>query len=310
EVPPQPRTTLVSEPPRAEALRTASARALTLPDVTRPSLARLRPLPERALSWPRPLPLPSVSSLSRGGAARTGSDVSLAPALPPPPTLRGPTPICRSLARRESERGKLVADLAKRLGLKHVVFSGLENVQKLTGGRLTVPHFDGKGEVEEYFWSIGVPMTSVRLAAYFENFLTLWKPAKASDGDYYTLAIPMGDVPMHGISVADAGAAILSIFNSPEEFLGKAVGLSAEALTVQQYCDVFSKTLGKDVRDTKITPEAYEKLSFPAAKELADMCRFYQMQQDRDVALTHRLNPRVRSFNQFISDNLGAFKGL
>lgn len=83
-------------------------------------------------------------------------------------------------------QGKLVADIAKRLGLKHVVYSGLENVDRLSGGKLKVLHFDGKGEVEEYFWSIGVPMTSVRLAAYFENFLTMWKPAKSPDG-YYTL---------------------------------------------------------------------------------------------------------------------------
>lgn len=80
-----------------------------------------------------------------------------------------------------------MADTAKSLGLKHVVYSGLENVWRLTGGKLEVPHFDGKGEVEEYFWSIGVPMTSVRIAAYFENFLGPWKPVKASDGDYYTL---------------------------------------------------------------------------------------------------------------------------
>ncbi|XP_047421559.1 nmrA-like family domain-containing protein 1 [Sciurus carolinensis] len=211
---------------------------------------------------------------------------------------------------KEVCQGKLVADTAKRLGLKHVVYSGLENVEQLSGGKLRVPHFDGKGEVEEYFWSIGVPMTSVRLAAYFENFLTSWKPAKAPDGDYYTLALPMGDVPMDGISVADIGAAVSSIFNSPEEFIGKAVGLSAEALTTQQYADVLSKSLGKDVRDAKITPEAYEKLGFPAAKELADMCRFYQMKPERDVKLTHRLNPKVRSFSQFISENLGAFKDI
>ncbi|XP_014447998.1 nmrA-like family domain-containing protein 1, partial [Tupaia chinensis] len=147
--------------------------------------------------------------------------------------------------------GKLVADVAKRLGVRHVVFSGLENVGRLTGGKVEVLHFDGKGEVEEYFWSIGVPMTSVRLAAYFENFLSLWKPAKAPAGDHYTLALPMGDVPMDGISVADIGPAICSIFQSPEEFLGKAVGLSAEALTVQQYAEVLSKSLGKDVRDAK-----------------------------------------------------------
>ncbi|ERE74543.1 nmrA-like family domain-containing protein 1, partial [Cricetulus griseus] len=192
---------------------------------------------------------------------------------------------------KEACQGKLVADVAKRLGLKHVVYSGLENVDRLTGGKLKVLHFDGKGEVEEYFWSIGVPMTSVRLAAYFENFLTLWKPVKTSEG-HYTLvdtlvflalwvlfrgplncprlphgshthkgqdrtrsgkhtALPMGDVPMDGISVADVGAVVSSIFASPEEFVGKAVGLSAEALTIQQYADILSKTLGKDIRDAK-----------------------------------------------------------
>uniref|UniRef100_A0A8D2BDF8 NmrA-like family domain-containing protein 1 n=1 Tax=Sciurus vulgaris TaxID=55149 RepID=A0A8D2BDF8_SCIVU len=184
--------------------------------------------------------------------------------------------------------GKLVADTAKRLGLKHMVYSGLENVEQLSGGKLHVPHFDGKGEVED-----------VHLAAYFENFLTSWKPAKAPDGNYYTLALPMGDVPMDGISVADIGAAVSSIFNSPEEFIGKA-----------QYADVLSKSLGKDVRDAKITPEAYEKLGFPATKELADMCRFYQMKPERDVKLTHHLNPKVKSFSQFISENLGAFKDI
>uniref|UniRef100_A0AC11ALW1 Uncharacterized protein n=1 Tax=Ovis aries TaxID=9940 RepID=A0AC11ALW1_SHEEP len=205
-------------------------------------------------------------------------------------------------------QGKVVADVAKSQGLKHVVYSGLENVKRLTNGKLEVLHFDRKGEVEEYFWSIGVPMTSVRVAAYFENFLGPLKPVKASDGDYYTLALPMGDVPMDGISVADIGAAVCSIFNSPEEFVGKAVGLSAEVLTIQQDADVLSKSLGKEVRDAKITPEAYEKLEFPGAKEMADMGRFYQMKPDRDIKLTHRLNPKVKSFSQFISENQAALK--
>ncbi|XP_037662565.1 nmrA-like family domain-containing protein 1 [Choloepus didactylus] len=168
--------------------------------------------------------------------------------------------------KKEVYQGKIVADAAKNLVLKHV-YSGLENVKWLTGGKLEVLHFDGKGEMEEYFWSTGVPMTSIRLAAYFENFLTMWKPMKARDGDYYTLAVPMGDIPTDGISVADVVAVVSSIFNSPEEFLGKAVGLSAEALTIQQYADVLSKSLGKEVRDAKIIPHAYKKLGFPAAEE-------------------------------------------
>ncbi|PIO14023.1 hypothetical protein AB205_0014350, partial [Aquarana catesbeiana] len=84
-------------------------------------------------------------------------------------------------------KGKRIADVSKRLGLTLVVYSGLENVKKLTNGKLEVPHFDGKGVVEEYFREIGVPMTSVRLPSYYENLLTFFKPQKDKDGDGYTL---------------------------------------------------------------------------------------------------------------------------
>ena len=87
-----------------------------------------------------------------------------------------------------AHQGKLLADLAKRLGLHYVVYSGLENIKKLTAGRLAAGHFDGKGEVEEYFRDIGVPMTSVRLPCYFENLLSFFLPQKAPDGKSYLLS--------------------------------------------------------------------------------------------------------------------------
>nr|KAF6490400.1 NmrA like redox sensor 1 [Molossus molossus] len=93
---------------------------------------------------------------------------------------------------QEVKQGKLLANLAKRLGLRYVVYSGLENIKKLTAGRLAVGHFDGKGEVEEYFRDIGIPMTSVRLPCYFENFLSYFLPQKAPDGKSYLLNNPRG----------------------------------------------------------------------------------------------------------------------
>lgn len=69
-----------------------------------------------------------------------------------------------------------------------MVYSGLENIKKLTAGRLAAGHFDGKGEVEEYFRDIGVPMTSVRLPCYFENLLSYFLPQKAPDGKSYLLS--------------------------------------------------------------------------------------------------------------------------
>ncbi|KAG8546873.1 hypothetical protein GDO81_029642, partial [Engystomops pustulosus] len=89
---------------------------------------------------------------------------------------------------KEVLQGKLVADLCKRLNLEVVVYSGLENVRKITGGKLDVAHFDSKGEVEEYFRHIHCPMTSVRVAFYYENLLHAFKP-RSKDGKMLLLGI-------------------------------------------------------------------------------------------------------------------------
>lgn len=210
----------------------------------------------------------------------------------------------------EVQQGKIAVDLAKQLGLKHFVYSGLENVNKLTGGKLKVLHFDSKGEVEEYLKDSGVPFTSVRMPAYFENFLTFFKPHREASGGAYPLNIPVGDVPMDGMSVADLGPIVVSVLKAPKDYLGKTIGLSSDRLTIQQYSEVMSKVLGKPFRDGKMSAEVYAKLGFPGAEEFADMFRFYMMKPDRDIVLTRRLNPAVRSFEQWLSENKEAFADL
>ncbi|KAG8567787.1 hypothetical protein GDO81_013774 [Engystomops pustulosus] len=211
---------------------------------------------------------------------------------------------------KEIKQGKLIADVSKRLGLKFVVFSGLENVKKLTKGKLEVLHFDGKGEIEEYFREIGVPMTSVRLPSYYENILTFFRPQKNKDSDSFSLAIPMGDVLLDGFSVKDLGGVVVSILKSPSDYKGKDIGLSTEKLTVAQYAAILSKVTGKDIRDAKISPDAYEKLGFPGAAELANMFRFYCQKPDRSVELTLKLNPKAKKFQAWAEENKEAFKDL
>ncbi|XP_074014329.1 nmrA-like family domain-containing protein 1 [Numenius arquata] len=208
---------------------------------------------------------------------------------------------------KEIVQGKRLADLSKRLGLRHVVYSGLENVKQLTGGRLEVLHFDGKGEVEEYFRKVSVPITSIRLPFYFENFLSIFKPQKAPQGDSYVLALPMGDTPMDGMAVEDMGPVVVSLLKSPKEYVGRVIGLSTGKLTEAEYAAVLSQQTGKTVKASKISPEDYEKRGSPGAKEMAAMFRFYAMKPDRDVDLTMKLNPKARTFSQWVADNKAAF---
>ncbi|XP_023442795.1 nmrA-like family domain-containing protein 1 isoform X3 [Dasypus novemcinctus] len=207
-------------------------------------------------------------------------------------------------------QGKLLADLAKRLGLRHVVYSGLENIKKLTGGKLAAGHFDGKGEVEEYFRDIGVPMTSVRLPCYFENLFSYFLPQKAPDGKSYLLSLPMGDIPMDGMAVADLGPVVLSLLQTPGEYVGRNIGLSTCRHTAAEYAALLSKHTGKAVHDAKTTPEEYEKLGFPGAQDLANMFRFYAMKPERNIELTLRLNPKARTLDQWLEQHRGDFAGL
>ncbi|XP_030654683.1 nmrA-like family domain-containing protein 1 isoform X4 [Nomascus leucogenys] len=266
---------------------------------------------------------------------------------------------------QEVKQGKLLADLARRLGLHYVVYSGLENIKKLTAGRLAAAHFDGKGEVEEYFRDIGVPMTSVRLSCYFENLLSHFLPRKAPDGKSYLLSkedgtrafhstshtqtlaslpiyetsawkvashsfiqdlsqtccsrpavgvrliripgLPTGDVPMDGMSVSDLGPVVLSLLKMPEKYVGQNIGLSTCRHTAEEYAALLTKHTGKVVHDAKMTPEDYEKLGFPGARDLANMFRFYALRPDRDIQLTLRLNPKALTLDQWLEQHKGDF---
>uniref|UniRef100_A0A8C9UFQ5 NmrA-like family domain-containing protein 1 n=1 Tax=Serinus canaria TaxID=9135 RepID=A0A8C9UFQ5_SERCA len=209
---------------------------------------------------------------------------------------------------KEIEQGRRLAELSKRQGLHHVVFSGLENVHQLTGGRLEVLHFDGKGIVEEHFQKIGVPTTIIRLPFYFENFLSIFKPQKAPEGgDTFVLELPMGDTPMDGMAVEDLGPVVLCLLKSPGEYIGQVIGLSTGKLTKAEYAAILSQQTGKTVTASKISPEEYEKQDCPGAKELAAMFRFYALKPDRNVALTMKLNPKARTFQQWLGDNKNAF---
>ena len=72
-------------------------------------------------------------------------------------------------------------------------------------------HFDSKARVEDYIEEKAGSMTwnSIRIAGYFNNFLTLWKPKKQDDGSY-VIDLPMEGKPIYGMDVDDIGECVAS----------------------------------------------------------------------------------------------------
>ena len=219
---------------------------------------------------------------------------------------------------KEIAEAKTFANAAKKAGLKHVIWSTLEDTREYVplsddrmptlNGKYKVPHFDGKGESNKFFTEAGIPTTFLYPSFYWDNFIYFGAgPKKGADGKL-ALTLPIGDAKMGGIAANDIGKCAYGIFKKGKEFIGKKVGLAGEQLTGKEMADGLSKALGQPVIYNKIPASVYRSFGFPGAEDLGNMFQFYdEFEKDlnklRDVNSTRQLNPELQSFSQWLKEN-------
>lgn len=213
--------------------------------------------------------------------------------------------------------GRNVAAAAKEAGIKHLVYSTLESPATASG--LSFPVFDAKIGVEQEILYAAVPFTFVQVAWYFNNLENNhpnphsgWYPWPRGPNGAYQLIIPIGPLGMHGIHSGDVGEACASIFEQPQRFIGSKVALSSEILTGDTMMDAFRGTFPR-VEFAFVNPPIEEyKTAAPAGfgDALYRMFKWYQFRTPRggDVALTHELNPQVRSFRAYLAEFRDRYK--
>lgn len=81
--------------------------------------------------------------------------------------------------------------------------------------------------------------------------------------------MPMGDVPIDGMAVADLGPVVLSLLKTPQEYIGWNIGLSTCRHTAEEYAALLAKHTGKVVRDAKVRGPAGHGSPIPAALRVA-----------------------------------------
>jgi uncharacterized protein YbjT (DUF2867 family) len=221
-------------------------------------------------------------------------------------------------AEKETAEAKRLANAAKEAGVQHVIWSTLEDTRKYVPldddsmptlhGKYKVPHFDGKGEGDQFFIEAGVPTTFLRASFYWDNFIYFGSgPKKGPDGKLY-LTLPLDDKKMAGIASEDIGKAAYGIFKGGKEMIGKTVGVAGEHLTGQEMATALSKAIGQEVIFNNVTPETYRGFGFPGADDLGNMFQFYRDFDEvcntvRDVNNSRKLNPELQSFDQWLQAN-------
>ena len=221
---------------------------------------------------------------------------------------------------KELAQAKNMAAAAKAAGLKHAIWSTLEDTRKWVPlsdnrmptlmGKYKVPHFDAKGEADRAFSDAGVPTTWLLTSFYWDNLIHFGMgPKKGPDGKL-ALTMPIGNAKLPGIAAEDIGKAALAIFKHGQDSIGKTVGISGDHLTGTQMAAALSKALGSEVRYNAVTPETYRSFGFPGADDLGNMFQFKRDFNDqfcnaRKPDAARKLAPTIQSFEQWLARNKG-----
>jgi uncharacterized protein YbjT (DUF2867 family) len=215
---------------------------------------------------------------------------------------------------KELTHAKNLAQAAKEAGVKHVIWSSLEDMRKWVPlsdnrmptlmGKYKVPHFDAKGEANKFFTDLGLPLTIMNTSFYWDNMIYFGMgPKKGPDGKL-AITFPMGDKKLPAMAAEDIGKCAYGIFKRGREFIGKTVGISGEFLTGEQMAAQLSEVLGKEIVYNSVSPEVYRKFGFPGAEDLGNM---FQVKRDfekeycadRDLKLSRSLNPELLTFRKW-----------
>lgn len=219
---------------------------------------------------------------------------------------------------KEMTHAKIMADAAKNAGLKHVIWSTLEDTRHyipLSDNRMPtlqekykVPHFDAKGESDHYFIDAGVPTTFLLASFYWENLIYFGAgPKRGADG-VLAITFPMGNKKLSGIASADIGKCAYGIFKKGTALVGKRIGVAGDEPTCSEMAASLTKALGEEVKYNAVPPDMYRSFGFPGADELGNMFQFYSEFEEvctstRHVPTSNELNPELQNFDTWLKEN-------
>ncbi len=219
---------------------------------------------------------------------------------------------------REIRQAKNMADAARAAGLKHVIWSSLDDTREYIPlsddrmptlmGNYKVPHFDAKGESEKFFTSGGIGATILHTVFYWDNLIYFGLGPKRGGDGKLAITFPMGDKRLPGIAAEDIGKCAYGIFKGGDKYIGQTIGIAGGHPTAQEMADALSETVGEKVVYNDVPPEVYRSFGFPGADDMGNMFQFKrdfetEYVKSRDINLARSLNPDLLSFKQWLDKN-------
>jgi uncharacterized protein YbjT (DUF2867 family) len=164
---------------------------------------------------------------------------------------------------REEEQGKRLAEVARKKGIQHIVYTSVASAHRKTG----IPHFENKFRVEEKVRSLGFPSyTIIRPVFFMENLTGPWFLPYIQQGN---LAVGMeAKTPLQMIAVRDIGKHGARAFEKHSELNRKEIDLAGDELTMPEAAKVLTKVTGREVQFYRVPIEEVRKGSADFASML------------------------------------------
>ncbi|KQM69350.1 NmrA family protein [Pedobacter sp. Leaf216] len=211
----------------------------------------------------------------------------------------------------EMELGKELADAAVEAGVKHILFSSLENVDRITKGEKFAPHFTDKALVEEYIRTLPIVSSFIYMAFFYTNLMEFYTPY-LKDGQFvFPIYLPKDFRAPFVDPLTATGPAVLEIFTNPAEYAGKSLPVIGEFISPQEMVDAFVKVTGKEaVYSSAFTREDFlrhfpgfasnESLINEVLGMAAYAVEFGYFQKDKDLSWSRKINPGTLNWEQFL----------
>ncbi|CAN5482474.1 NmrA/HSCARG family protein [soil metagenome] len=165
----------------------------------------------------------------------------------------------------EVKQGKTIADLAKKAGVNHVVYSSVGSANRHTGIR----HFESKYAIEEYIREINIPYTILRPVYFMYNYRGMRDMI-----DKGIIELPLSpQTTLQQLSEQDYGNMVATIFADRDRFLGKEIDVASVDIPMTELTETFSQVVNKPVRYQQISIDSFRE---QAGEETALMFTWFE----------------------------------
>lgn len=189
---------------------------------------------------------------------------------------------------RESKQAQAVIEAGEMAGVKHYVWSTLEDTspffdslpeaqrpQKING--MYVPFFDVKEQTNKHFPK--EKSTMLYTSAYLQD---LYNYGWIKEG---TFVANLENAKLPVIAAEDIGKATYGIFKAGDEYLGKTVHLATDRLTGHELMAIASEVLGKPFGFQNVTHKTYVDKEALISRLIGNMLEYMRLNPKYSAAL-------------------------